>query len=61
MRAQLKVGNNGDLYAHLFPAKGSGILSSMVNSSGLVEIGEEMSQIRSGDLVNFLPFNEIYT
>ena len=61
LRAQLKVGNNGDLYAHLFPAKGSGILSSMVNSSGLVEIGEEMSQIRNGDLVNFLPFNEIYT
>jgi hypothetical protein len=32
----------------------------MVNSHGLVEISEGMTQIEGGDLVDFLPFNELY-
>ena len=59
LRAHLKVDEYGALSAHLFPAKGSGILSSMVGSHGLVEINEGVTQIKFGDLVDFLPFNEM--
>jgi molybdopterin molybdotransferase len=60
LRAHLKVHEDGTRSVHLFPAKGSGVLTSMVNSHGLVEISEGMTQIEGGDLVDFLPFNELY-
>ena len=61
LRAHLKVDENGIRFAHLFPAKGSGVLTSMVDSHGFVEIKEGISQIKDGDLVDFLPFNEMKT
>jgi molybdopterin molybdotransferase len=61
LRAHLKVDENGTRFVHLFPAKGSGVLTSMVDSHGFVEINEGVSQIKDGDLVDFLPFNEMNT
>ena len=37
------------------------MLKSMVDSHGFVEIREEVTEIKDGDLVDFLPFNELYT
>ena len=59
MRACLKAGDDGLLRAHPYPAGGSGILTSMVDSDGLVEVGENLNQINEGDPVDFLPFSEL--
>jgi molybdopterin molybdotransferase len=47
------------LRAEKFPRDGAGILSSMVESDGLVEIGEGATRIVPGDTVAFLPFSEL--
>jgi molybdopterin molybdotransferase len=59
LRARLVRGGDGVLHAVKFPADGSGILSSMVEADGLVELGEEMVALRRGELVDFLPFSEV--
>jgi molybdopterin molybdotransferase len=61
LRAHLKVDEDGTRSVHLFPARGSGVLTSMVDSHGFVEINERVTQIKDGDLVDFLPFNEMYS
>ncbi|MCW5774254.1 MAG: molybdopterin molybdotransferase MoeA, partial [Rhodospirillaceae bacterium] len=42
-----------------FPRQGAGILSSVVESDGLVELGEEVTQLKPGETVDFLPFSEV--
>jgi molybdopterin molybdotransferase len=59
LRAHLEKDADGDYSAHLYPASGSGVLTSMVASDGLVEVGEEQTQINEGELVDFLPFPEM--
>lgn len=59
LRAHLKVDEEGVLNAHLFPLKGSGVLTSMVGSHGLIEINEGVKKIECGDLIDFLPFSEM--
>ena len=58
MRAHLLRDADG-LRAQKFPRDGAGILSSMVESDGLVEIGEGVSRVAPGDTVEFLPFSEL--
>jgi len=43
-------------YAQLFPREGAGILSSLVNSDGLAEIGEDILTVEAGAPIDFLPF-----
>ena len=58
VRANLE--RRGDcLVAHRYVSEGSGILTSMVFADGLVELGEDQSNLHSGDPVNFLPFTEV--
>jgi molybdopterin molybdotransferase len=35
------------------------VLTSMVESEGLVELPEEMTQLTPGTMVSFLPFTEV--
>jgi molybdopterin molybdotransferase len=42
-----------------FPRQGAGILTSIVESDGLVELCESVTQVRKGDTVDFLPFSEV--
>jgi molybdopterin molybdotransferase len=44
---------------HKFPRDGSGLISSLRESSGLVEIAEDVSEVKEGDLVDFIPFAEL--
>jgi molybdopterin molybdotransferase len=39
--------------------EGSGILSSAVWANGLIELGDDITQINKGDPVTFLPFSEL--
>lgn len=59
VRARLAVGDDGIVSARRFPAQGSGILTSMVESDGLVELPEDVTRVRPGETVDFLPFNEV--
>ena len=43
-----------------FPRDGAGILSSMVDSDGLVELPEDLTRLEPGTMVDFLPFSELY-
>lgn len=59
VRARLVRGGDGVLVAQKFDRQGSGILTSMVDSDGLVELPEELTYLDPGSPVDFLPFNEV--
>ncbi|NQV55710.1 MAG: molybdopterin molybdotransferase MoeA [Rhodospirillales bacterium] len=59
LRAALAQDADGNLCAAKYPDDGSGIISSMVAADGLVELAEDLTQIRKGALVDFLPFSEV--
>lgn len=56
LRARLETGEDGRPVAHKFPNDSSGVLTSMVDADGLVDMAEGETAIRPGDLVRFLPF-----
>ena len=59
VRARLEADGAGGWQAVKFPREGAGILSSLVESDGLVELPEEMTYLEAGTLVDFLPFSEV--
>jgi len=56
LRARLSQDADGSLVAHKFERDGSGLISSLRTSDGLVEIDEKTTQVAKGDAVRFLPF-----
>jgi molybdopterin molybdotransferase len=56
-RAQL-TSKNGSLAVAKFPRDGSGLISSLRESDGLIEVAENVSEVNEGDLVDFIPFTE---
>lgn len=59
LRAHVEMDSAGNAKASIYPHQGSGVLSSAVWSNGLVEISNERP-IKSGDMVDFIPFSEIF-
>jgi len=59
LRARLEPGSDGGWVAQKFPRDGAGILSSMVDSDGLVVLDESATDIAPGASVPFLPFREV--
>jgi molybdopterin molybdotransferase len=58
LRASLQ--REGDtLIASKYPRDGAGILSSIVQSEGLVILADAMSDLTPGTTVDFLPFSEV--
>ncbi|MGH6737037.1 MAG: molybdopterin molybdotransferase MoeA [Methyloceanibacter sp.] len=55
-RARL-VREDGRLLAAKFPRDGSGLISSLREADGLIEVHEDVQEIREGDLVDFIPFS----
>jgi molybdopterin molybdotransferase len=58
LRARL-AHQDGRLVAAKFPSDGSGVLTSMVWSDGLVDIPEERGDIEAGEMVDFIPYSEM--
>ena len=56
VRVNLRRGENGVLEAVKFPREGAGLLSSLVDTDGLVELGEEITQVEPGQTVGFLDY-----
>jgi molybdopterin molybdotransferase len=59
LRARLVRGDDGMPTARRFPRDGAGILTSLVESDGLVELAEEVTDLPEGASVDFLPWSEL--
>ena len=59
LRARLESDEAGQPIAVKFARDGAGILSSMVESDGLIELPEEVTELKAGAMVDFLPFSEV--
>ena len=59
LRARLEHGPGRAPIAVLFRPQGSGIINSLVQSHGLVEIAEDVTRITAGQTIDFLPFGEV--
>ena len=55
VRVTLTRGGDGTIEASKYPQDGAGVLSSLTESSGLVELDEETTRIEPGQQVGFLP------
>jgi molybdopterin molybdotransferase len=56
VRVNLRKGEDDVLEAVKFPREGAGLLSSLVDTDGLVELGEEITQVQPGQIVGFLSY-----
>jgi molybdopterin molybdotransferase len=56
VRVSLRKTSDGALEAHKFPREGAGLLSSLVDTDGLVELGEDVTRVAPGDSVGFLGY-----
>ncbi len=56
VRVTLRQGEDGALEAIKFPREGAGLLSSLVDTDGLVELGEQVAQVEPGQTVGFLSY-----
>jgi molybdopterin molybdotransferase len=56
VRVHLRKGADGALEAVKFPREGAGLLSSLVETDGLAELGEEIVQVEPGQVIGFLAY-----
>jgi molybdopterin molybdotransferase len=56
VRVSLRKAADGALEAIKFPREGAGLLSSLVDTDGLVELGEEVTLVEPGQMVGFLSY-----
>jgi molybdopterin molybdotransferase len=56
VRVNLRVTEDGVLEAVKFPREGAGLLSSLVDTDGLVELGEQTTRVEPGERVGFLSY-----
>jgi molybdopterin molybdotransferase len=54
VRVSLHRGADGALEAVKFPREGAGLLSSLADTDGLVELGEDVTQVAPGETIGFL-------
>ena len=57
-RARLISERRKGLQVSKFARDGSGLISSLREADGLIEVAEDVGEIREGELVNFIPFSE---
>ncbi len=56
VRVSLREAEDGTLEAVKFPREGAGLLSSLVHTDGLVELGEIVTNVEPGQSVGFLAY-----
>jgi len=56
VRVTLRKSEDGALEAMKFPREGAGLLSSLVDTDGLVELGEQVTLVEPGQTVGFLSY-----
>lgn len=58
LRGTLAVDDSGELVASRYPKQGSGVIHSLTDSDGLIEVGEEVTAVVPGDRLGFISFRE---
>jgi molybdopterin molybdotransferase len=56
VRVNLRKAGDDAIEAVKFPREGAGLLSSLVDTDGLVELGEDITQVEPGQTVGFLSY-----
>lgn len=56
VRVSLREGGDGMLEAIKFPREGAGLLSSLTDTDGLAELGEDVTQVLPGETIGFLSY-----
>jgi molybdopterin molybdotransferase len=56
VRVALRMATDGGLEAVKFPREGAGLLSSLVDTDGLVELAESVTTVEPGETVGFLGY-----
>lgn len=59
VRVALRRAADGLLEVEKFPREGAGLLSSLVDTDGLVELGEEITAVKPGQIVGFLDYSTL--
>jgi molybdopterin molybdotransferase len=59
IRASLRKAADGTLEALKFPREGAGLLSSLIETDGLIELGETIVRVEPGDQVGFLGYADL--
>jgi molybdopterin molybdotransferase len=59
VRVSLDAGEGGRLTAHKHPRDGAGVITSLTETDGLVELPEEVTRVAPGDTVGFIPYSEM--
>jgi molybdopterin molybdotransferase len=56
VRISLRPGADGTIDAVKYPQDGAGVLTSLTQTDGLAELGEEMTNVEPGATIGFLPY-----
>ncbi len=56
VRVALRMGADGMVDALKYPQDGAGVLTSLTQTDGLAELGEDVTTIEPGAMVGFLPY-----
>ena len=56
VRVALRIAADGAIDAVKYPQDGAGVLTSLTQTDGLAELGEEVTSIEPGAMVGFLPY-----
>jgi molybdopterin molybdotransferase len=56
VRVKLSSGTSGEPRAHKYPVDGAGVLTSLTETSGIVELMEFVTEVKIGDSVGCLPY-----
>lgn len=59
LRAVLRAGEDGQPEVVAWPSQDPGVLSSLVGTDGLVDIPEDVAEVRPGDSVEFLFYQQV--
>jgi molybdopterin molybdotransferase len=59
VRATLRKGEDGAFEAVKFPREGAGLLSSLIDTDGLVELSEDITTIEPGRMVEFMTYSSL--
>ena len=55
-----KITKNNKDFVNKYPKQGSGMISSISYSNGIIEIDEKISMIKKGDFFDFYEFKSLF-
>jgi molybdopterin molybdotransferase len=57
VRVRLEAGPDGSLTARKHPREGAGVITSLTETDGLVELPEDVARVEPGAILRFLPYD----